>query len=556
MVDIWKATKRKRVGLILVWIFILIILDFLLNLFWNPVFLNKITYNLDADSSVFAYGGKLVVEGKLPYRDFWDHKPPAVFYVDAFIIRLMGTSQWSFWWSNVIWLALTTIVLFLILQRLSGTLAAFLASGAFLVCLMYPSYYAGGNMPETYGVLPQVMTIGASFLLFSSGKMRWAFITGLLTAIAFLFKQTEISLGIGAFLAVGVLGLRTRDWQREIKYLALFLLGATIPLILIGLLWALAGAVGYLWDAVIVYNFIYINGRMTLLSLQQTFRILFAELPLMPVTIMTLGAVLVFAIKSRSLVLPHVAGLPGARSMFVPNEETGRQYSFLTVFLALPFGVIFVALGGRNYLHYYISLLPLYATACAYLFMQLSHQHSFVPKYRIIRPISIFILAALGIVFLSNAYLVEKPQMGVRNSLSNLFSGEVPVSPSVQYVLDHTRPDQSILIWGNNIGLYLETGRRNPSRYLYPQPLFLPNSGTESRFDQFFKDIQRNPPELIFGLDATNSDIPSINVPESDLCPGCIPEAVRGMQQLKDYINKYYVLVPINETINVYQRVH
>jgi 4-amino-4-deoxy-L-arabinose transferase-like glycosyltransferase len=556
MVITRKATNWKQVGLISVCIFFLILLDLFLNLFWNPVFLNKITYNLDSDSSVFAYGGKLITEGKLPYRDFWDHKPPAVFYVDALILRLMGTSQWSFWLSNVIWLALTTVILFLILRRLSGILAAILASSVFLVTLMYPSYYGGGNMPEIYATLPQVLTIGAAFLLFSSGKLRWAFTIGVLTAVSFLFKQTVISLGIGVFLAVIVLGFRIHGWQKAINYLVLFLVGAILPLLLIMLLWILMGSFKFLWDAVIVYNFSYINGGITFSSLVSTFRILFTQLPLMPVTIITLGAMIVFLIKNRQCIQAEPAGLPGKRTFFTPNEKTGQQYSFLVVFLALPFGLIFVALGGRNYLHYYITLLPIYATACAYLFMLLHYSYSFMPKFRFIRLISILVVLALGVIWLSNAYRVEKPQMGVRNSISKLFSGDIPLSASAQYVLDHTQPNESILIWSNNISLYMETGRHNPSRYLYPQPLFLPNTGTESRFDQFFQDIQRDPPAFIFGLDSKNSDIPSIDVMDGELCPGCIPDAVRGLQQLKVYVNEHYVLVPINATTNVYQRVH
>lgn len=144
--------------------------------------------------------------------------------------------------------------------------------------------------------------------------------------------------------------------------------------------------------------------------------------------------------------------------------------------------------------------------------------------------------------------------MGVRNSLAGPFYGALPKSGIAQYVLDNTQPGDSILVWGNNIGLYLETGRRNPSRYLYPQPLFLPNSGPESRFDQFLGDLQRDPPALIFGLDSSASGLPTINAPDDDLCPACIPAAVQGMKKLKDYVNENYVLIPLDGTANAYKR--
>ena len=37
----------------------------------------------DRDYGIFAYIGQQIVLGRLPYRDAWDHKPPAIFYTDA-----------------------------------------------------------------------------------------------------------------------------------------------------------------------------------------------------------------------------------------------------------------------------------------------------------------------------------------------------------------------------------------------------------------------------------------------------------------------------------------
>src|SRR6187200_783214 len=35
------------------------------------------------DATLFAYGGRLVLNGAIPYRDFWDNKPPLIFYIEA-----------------------------------------------------------------------------------------------------------------------------------------------------------------------------------------------------------------------------------------------------------------------------------------------------------------------------------------------------------------------------------------------------------------------------------------------------------------------------------------
>jgi len=38
---------------------------------------------LERDSGVFHYVGWLITQGKIPYRDVWDHKPPVIFFINA-----------------------------------------------------------------------------------------------------------------------------------------------------------------------------------------------------------------------------------------------------------------------------------------------------------------------------------------------------------------------------------------------------------------------------------------------------------------------------------------
>jgi hypothetical protein len=59
----------------------------ILHLATSPRFVS-----MSPDSGVFAYAGKLITEGKLPYRDFFDHKPPLVYYLNAIAIYLMGVT--------------------------------------------------------------------------------------------------------------------------------------------------------------------------------------------------------------------------------------------------------------------------------------------------------------------------------------------------------------------------------------------------------------------------------------------------------------------------------
>src|SRR5512140_2231818 len=47
-----------------------------------------------SDSSLYAYGGFVLERGGRLYRDFWDHKPPGVYAVDAMVFGLAGGPSW------------------------------------------------------------------------------------------------------------------------------------------------------------------------------------------------------------------------------------------------------------------------------------------------------------------------------------------------------------------------------------------------------------------------------------------------------------------------------
>lgn len=48
-----------------------------------------------SDAAVFSYAGKLILQGLLPYRDFWDNKPPLIFYTQALGFLLSPHGLWG-----------------------------------------------------------------------------------------------------------------------------------------------------------------------------------------------------------------------------------------------------------------------------------------------------------------------------------------------------------------------------------------------------------------------------------------------------------------------------
>lgn len=49
------------------------------------------------DAGVFLYAAQVLLDGDLPYRDVWDHKPPLIYVLDALGLLLGGGSPLGVW---------------------------------------------------------------------------------------------------------------------------------------------------------------------------------------------------------------------------------------------------------------------------------------------------------------------------------------------------------------------------------------------------------------------------------------------------------------------------
>ncbi|HNB42164.1 MAG TPA: hypothetical protein PLG52_11735, partial [Anaerolineales bacterium] len=81
----------NKLRLALPYIFLLLLTAFVLDLV-NP------SFDVPArDGGFFLYAGQQILNGKIPYQDFWDSKGPGIFYVNAFGLLLGGGSRWGVW---------------------------------------------------------------------------------------------------------------------------------------------------------------------------------------------------------------------------------------------------------------------------------------------------------------------------------------------------------------------------------------------------------------------------------------------------------------------------
>ena len=184
------------------------------------------------DDSVYLKAGQLMLDGLKPYRDFYDNKPPGVYYVSAAIAAVGGRG----------WLA-PRVFLFLFaagfqvgfvswLQRRFDAGVATIT--AVFLGLAYPLCQGYSLHTEPFGAV--AASAACALLLADAPSWRHWLAAGALAGVATAFKQTGV-LYLGAFMVFALFDApRTGGLSTLPKTLAALtagFLGAVAPIALI-----------------------------------------------------------------------------------------------------------------------------------------------------------------------------------------------------------------------------------------------------------------------------------------------------------------------------------
>ena len=505
------------------------------------------------DSGVYAYGGEQILLGKLPYVDFWDHKPPAVYYIDALAISLLGHTAnglWVFGTGYVILFALATAM------ALRGPLGPGLASLATVIMLLtatHPHYFQYANLTEVYALLPQVLAIAAGAAFARQRKPLGLLVVGLLTSICFLTKQTTIGIGMAVFLAA-LAEPSAESLPRRTARLGLwFVAGLVMPLGITAAYWASRGALGELWSATIEFNRLYAGGWPSAKELYGALRFVLLSQPLGSVAQIALVAATLFVItRLRPFFSKLTTDLEGNEQLWTSKSlPPDRRLIVHAVILAMPIEVFMVSI-GRGYDHYYITLIPAFVLAATLIVGEAWQRvrRKFHPTFW--PTLGLTALAALAIPWTIETYtqirldLWRLPGLPTewREAQSNLL-------PELDYVVSNTSPSESVLFWGYQTGHNFTTRRRSPSRYTYPAALLMPGYDNPRRWREFMEDLERDPPTLILG----DQDWDPYFLPnEVGVCSGCTPEIRQGMETFSAYVLEHYAYMTQINHFRIFER--
>ncbi|RYY49357.1 MAG: hypothetical protein EOO06_07415 [Chitinophagaceae bacterium] len=199
------------------------------------------------DPQLFKYFGMAIQKGQVPYRDFFDHKPPLIYFFN-FAGQLFGS--YGIHVLNamfVVWGAIT----FLRLNIQYRIVYPFVLPILFCLLLKHPQFSFGGNFTREYSTI--LILIGFCCLLGrSSYKMLW---TGVICSLVFFFQQEQVLLLLPFIIASLFQTFKEKDWKGLWHALAHSVAGFFIPAILIFGYFFFNNSLSYFWDAAFVFNF-------------------------------------------------------------------------------------------------------------------------------------------------------------------------------------------------------------------------------------------------------------------------------------------------------------
>jgi len=442
------------------------------------VALGSLAWPFGRDQANFAWVAGVILDGGVPYRDAWDIKGPLSYYASALGLGILGHHAISSRLPDLLAVTVCCGLLRKLVLRVTGG-DGFGAHGA-VICFVL-LYYANGfwstAQPDGWGgMLILAVTL---ILLESPQRLRWSLAAaGGLIATAALFKQT--------FLLFTILPLMTPllepvSWRERVKLTSccLLVLFLTIGASLLVLSYFSRG----LQDFTDILRFL----RASYVPRRNVHNEL---------------VYLEFVLPHLGLLIPLLLAPIGIIIMRRPGM--GRQATVIGVWFVLTLLLVFVQ--GRYWPYHWIPADIAMAALMGVIFARLGHPEgtpiSALLRKKIAAPvICLSVLALPGARALLENYAWPLYAVGVETRqqyFAHVTAGWYGTYEKLAaYVIEHSRPSDTVLLWGWDAIVNVLSDRRAPTRFGYSYPLVIPGPLQARYRELFLQEISRAPPRYI-----------------------------------------------------------
>ncbi|HRU39481.1 MAG TPA: glycosyltransferase family 39 protein, partial [Candidatus Goldiibacteriota bacterium] len=416
-----------------------------------------------------AYIGSMVLEGKTPYLDAWDHKPPLIYFINAAVFRIFGMNFRSIALFEIFWVMLSCLSFFLLCRRLFDFKSSALCLVLFACYFGNPAFAESYGMTETYMALPAMLCV---YMIYAGlGGVR-IFIAGACASVAFFIKQPGI-----AVLAPAVFLLARQKPVRPSLFI-LFFTGFAAPAAVILAFFASRGSLDDFISQAFLYNLHYLSPAGA------------AE---------PAGG---FLLKRPALLTCALLGIGFIVARARPSDKKPVLAAIAAWAIA---DTAFVLAGSKNFSHYYVQLIPSYCLLAGFFFLRFGQ---FGWKFSAPVLASVFIFSGMtsGAEYSIRQLSRERPVTYI-NKMA--YTGSRMNTGAIKWILENTAAPDRVYIWGAETGINFITSRKSGHALSYVYPLYGKNHGNAALKADFLRSFSSSPPEYLmdtYGFLANNAE--------------------------------------------------
>jgi len=425
---------------------------------------------LERDITTYAVIAHEWLDGRPLYADLWDHKPPGVHVTYALAELATGYGYGAIYLMGVAAAVATLLGVYAAGSAVGGRAAGLWAAGGWTV--VCGDLYLQANQPNTE-VFINALFVWALALLLRSDRRPLGFpvalLAGSLFAVASLYKQVAVIAAALLFAAHVIRPPRGTSRGRAAAHAAVAAgIGIVTWLAVFGYFLAV-GRFDDFYNAAFVYNREY--GGSVLSNVAKSF----LQANLMPSSLVRVALPL--------LVVPLV----GIVRAVWRRELSGRTWLLLGATAVAT--QIAVAMPGKFFPHYYQLWLPLLVILAG---VGITSLHGLLPKGSAWWP-CVGGAIVLGWLLVLEAPLYRlSPDDWSREKYGEAFVESRDLGREIAAMLE---PGETFYQWGNETGLYFESGLRPTSGITFIYPLFGSRLSPELE-TRLLHDLRQRPPDL------------------------------------------------------------
>ncbi len=474
----------------------------------------------ERDEGIYSYMGELLLEGKVPYKDFYEMKFPGIFYLYAFIINFFGETvkgvHTGFMWINI----LSILFVYFASKKMFSPIAGIISAATMAFVSLTPSL-SGFTVQSEHGV---ALFISLGLLLYAHARSKKHFLlylfTGMSMAMAVMIKTTAVFVAVwgGVIIFLEFLFEKEKKYKEFFKNIFAYSLGGITIVCVFFLIIKIKGG----FDEMLYWTFEYSKQYSQLITFDEGIKYF--------------GYTRDAILQNHKLFWYHSI-LAIAVCLFRPIPYQLKVYGI--TLLACSF--LTIVPGYFFYGHYWIQIIPGLAVVAGltYHCVITIFENKFKLGKLSIKYIylSIFsILVFYHIKTLKSYYFHPNYELILRQVYGN---NPFPEAMEIgNYINANSKPEDNIVLIGSEPQIYFYTKKKSPSRHAYFTALVTNVPMHKDWQREFVRDTEKAKPRYLIYFDHPISLMVQPNVDHY------------VFEWANKYVNEHYKLIGLVDMID------